>query len=186
MQLIAGKSGQEYNKRKNRKGAFWEDRYHATAIETDHHLAQCIVYIDLNMIRAGEVRHPEDWITNGYNEIQNPKQRYKIIDLENLISLFNFTDLNEFQKQHNEWVIESIPKVISVRESMWSESIAVGSKLFVNKILINLKQEIKKRKAVEKDGSYFIREPAIAYNTHFDPKKDVLSAENKFLWDVGT
>jgi Transposase IS200 like len=32
MQLIAGHSGQEYNQRKGRRGAFWEDRYHATAI----------------------------------------------------------------------------------------------------------------------------------------------------------
>jgi putative transposase len=30
MQLIAGRTGQEYNQRKNRNGAFWEDRYHAT------------------------------------------------------------------------------------------------------------------------------------------------------------
>ncbi|MBW2642821.1 MAG: transposase, partial [Deltaproteobacteria bacterium] len=27
MQLIAGRTGQEYNRRKSRKGAFWEDRY---------------------------------------------------------------------------------------------------------------------------------------------------------------
>ena len=33
MQLIAGRTAQEYNERKNRHGAFWEDRYHATAIE---------------------------------------------------------------------------------------------------------------------------------------------------------
>ena len=26
MQLIAGRTGQEYNQRKNRNGAFWEDR----------------------------------------------------------------------------------------------------------------------------------------------------------------
>jgi len=26
MQLIAGRTGQEYNQRKRRKGAFWEDR----------------------------------------------------------------------------------------------------------------------------------------------------------------
>jgi putative transposase len=32
--LVAGRTGQEYNVRKNRKGAFWEDRYHATAVET--------------------------------------------------------------------------------------------------------------------------------------------------------
>jgi putative transposase len=39
IQLIAGRTGQEFNQRKNRKGAYWEDRYHATAIETDEHLA---------------------------------------------------------------------------------------------------------------------------------------------------
>ena len=38
MQLIAGRTGQEYNERKERHGAFWEDRYHATAIEADEHL----------------------------------------------------------------------------------------------------------------------------------------------------
>jgi hypothetical protein len=45
MQLIAGRAGQEYNQRKNRRGAFWEDRYHATAVETGEHLARCLVYI---------------------------------------------------------------------------------------------------------------------------------------------
>ncbi len=52
MQLIAGRTGQEYNQRKMRKGAFWEDRYHATAVESGNHLLQCLVYIDLNMVRA--------------------------------------------------------------------------------------------------------------------------------------
>ena len=32
IQLIPGRTGQEYNQRKNRNGAFWEDRYHATAV----------------------------------------------------------------------------------------------------------------------------------------------------------
>jgi len=31
MQLVAGRTAQEFNQRKKRKGAFWEDRYHATA-----------------------------------------------------------------------------------------------------------------------------------------------------------
>ncbi len=46
MQLIAGRTAQEYNERKNRHGAFWEDRYHATAIEADEHLHCCLVYIE--------------------------------------------------------------------------------------------------------------------------------------------
>ena len=58
IQLVAGRTGQEYNQRKSRKGAYWEDRYHATAVETGRHLIQCLVYIDLNMVRAGVIEHP--------------------------------------------------------------------------------------------------------------------------------
>jgi len=43
LQLIAGRTGQQYNRRKQRRGAFWEDRYHATAVETGEHLIQCLV-----------------------------------------------------------------------------------------------------------------------------------------------
>ena len=40
-----GRTGQEYNQRKNRNGVFWEDRYHATAVSSDRHLIQCIIHI---------------------------------------------------------------------------------------------------------------------------------------------
>ena len=74
MQLVAGRTGQEYNQRKNRKGAYWEDRYHATAVESGDHLARCMVYIDTNMVRAGVVSHPSRWSFCGYNEIQEPRR----------------------------------------------------------------------------------------------------------------
>lgn len=70
IQLVAGRTAQEFNKRKKRKGAFWEDRYHATAIETGVYLWRCLCYIDLNMVRAGVVEHPQDWLFGGYHEIQ--------------------------------------------------------------------------------------------------------------------
>jgi putative transposase len=72
MQLIAGRTAQEYNQRKAKKGAFWEDRYHATAIEADDHLHRCLVYIVLNMVRAGVVNHPGEWKESGFAEIQKP------------------------------------------------------------------------------------------------------------------
>jgi putative transposase len=54
MQLIAGRTAQEYNQRKNRHGAFRENRYDASAIEANKHLHRCLEgYIDLNMVRAG-------------------------------------------------------------------------------------------------------------------------------------
>ena len=79
MQLVAGRTAQEFNHRKGRRGAFWEDRYHATAVESDEHLANCMVYMDLNMVRAGVVTHPSDWAHGGYREIQNPPRRYRLI-----------------------------------------------------------------------------------------------------------
>ena len=44
MQLVSGRVYQEYNLRKRRKGPFWEDRYHATAVESGIHLLNCMVY----------------------------------------------------------------------------------------------------------------------------------------------
>jgi REP element-mobilizing transposase RayT len=75
MQLVAGRTGQEYNRRKGRKGAYWEDRYHATAVESGDHLVRCVVYIDTNMVRAGAVSHPSRWGFCGYNEIQKPRKK---------------------------------------------------------------------------------------------------------------
>ena len=63
------------------------NRYHATAVETDSHLIQCLVYVDLNMVRAGVVKHPVEWPSNGYNEIMEPRKRYGLIDFGGLRAL---------------------------------------------------------------------------------------------------
>lgn len=87
MQLIASRIGQEFNQRKGRKGAFWEDRYHATAIEAGEHFSRCCAYIDLNMVRAGVVSHPSQWPFSGYSEIQEPQPKNILIDYEKLMEL---------------------------------------------------------------------------------------------------
>ncbi|MDA3902498.1 MAG: transposase [Desulfuromusa sp.] len=91
MQLVAGRVAQEFNQRKTRKGAFWEDRYHATAVDTDHHLARCLTYIDLNMVRAGIVEDPADWPESGYTELMQVRQRYNLLDQDELGALFGMT-----------------------------------------------------------------------------------------------
>jgi len=50
MQLISGQTALAYNRHKNRLGAFWEDRYHATAVQDGEHFWKCMVYIDMNMV----------------------------------------------------------------------------------------------------------------------------------------
>ena len=109
-----------------------------TAIEADKHLRRCLVYIDLNMVRAGVVAHPSNWVESGYREIQNPPKRYRIIDLPELSSLCGFSDVSDFQGAHREWIKEALSRNNVVREANWSEAIAVGSLGFANNVKTEL------------------------------------------------
>jgi REP element-mobilizing transposase RayT len=131
IQLIAGRTGREYNQRKKRKGAFWEDRYHATADKTGKHLLSCLAYIDLNMVRAGVVPHPGEWWYGGYCEIQNPKQRYTLIDRQKLTALLGIKDSNQLTQYHRKWVEEVLKNGTNRRDEKWTKSIAVGDEDFV-------------------------------------------------------
>ena len=183
MQLIAGRSGQQYNQRKGRHGAFWEDRYHATAIEAGEHLYRCLVYIDLNMVRAGVVRQPRDWAHSGYREIQNPPKRYGIIDLRELSSVCGLDGITDFQKAHREWVKEALSRKDMVREANWSEAVAVGSLSFVNKMKGELGFKAAHREVTELGASYALREEGEAYGRFFGGENEVLRAENTRFWN---
>ena len=184
MQLIAGRTGQEFNQRKGRKGAFWEDRYHATAVERNEHLMRCLVYIDLNMVRAGVVGHPGEWQLNGYNEIQNPPARYAVIDRSSLIRVCGFTDYTQFVGQHRRWVEDSIAEGNKCRESYWTESIAVGSSTFIEEVKIKLGFNAKGRRINEHpDGSCFLKEETASYTVDFGSENGSLSCENAFFWN---
>ena len=108
MQLIAGRTAQEYNRRKKRKGAFWEDRYHATAIDIGDYLTRCMVYIDLNMVRAGVVSSPEDWGWSGYHEIQNLPQRYTVIDTNALLELSGVNHFEQYLQIRKGWIEDAL------------------------------------------------------------------------------
>jgi len=41
---VAGRTAQEFNQRKGRNDAFWEDGCHATAIACDEHIFNCLAY----------------------------------------------------------------------------------------------------------------------------------------------
>jgi REP-associated tyrosine transposase len=183
MQLIAGRTAQEYNQLKGRHGAFWEDRYHATAIEADEHLHRCLIYIDLNMVRAGVVSHPVEWADSGYREIQEPPKRYAVIDVEGLAALCGFTDLRDFQRAHRQWVEQTLENGCPPRDDRWSEAIAVGGLPFVETVKNDLGVKAMHREVVQADGTYALREPAEFYAGNFTGKIEVLSTENTFFWD---
>ncbi|MFT6915340.1 MAG: putative transposase [Motiliproteus sp.] len=183
LQLIAGRTAQEYNQRKQRKGAFWEDRYHATAISSDEHFLRCLVYIDMNMVRAGVVQHPAEWAHGGYREIQQPPKRYRIIDIPALMALGGFNDIAAMQQQLRQWLNEELEINNSIRDKVWSESLAVGSEKFVEKVQTLLGAKATKRKVIEIVGKHALREQSASYNVVSSAVNPCLRLDNRIFWD---
>lgn len=185
IKLIAGRTGQEYNSRKKRKGAFWEDRYHATAIESEEHLFKCLTYINLNMVRNGVVSHPSEWSFCGYNEIQNPRKKNVLIAYQKLADLTGFGSYTAFQETHKKLVNESLASGNNFRQNQWTESIAVGSKDFVETIKEKLGIFAMGRKILEKDGGFHLREEMGSYiANNSDSANANTGSINNYYWDV--
>ena len=183
LQLIAGRTAQEYNQRKYRKGAFWEDRYHATAVASDVHFVKCLVYIDLNMVRAGVVKHPSEWKHGGYQEIQHSPKRYRIIDLPALMELTGHQNIERLQQQHHQWLSEELAQNDIARDPAWTESLAVGGETFVNGVQTQLGNKAKSRLNTDTGGKYVLREMSLPYTVNIEPENGGLSSNNLVLWD---
>jgi len=168
MQLLQSRTAQEYNRRKKRKGAFWEDRYHATAVETGDHLIKCITYINLNMVRAGVVSDPIEWEESGYYEIQNPRKRKQLINYSCLSKILN-VELKEIQVLQKERIKEALLRNNLEREGKWTESIAVGSEEYVECIRKQLNIKAIGRKTIRTEEGYELAEAEIPYNQLFVP-----------------
>ena len=85
----------------------------------DRHLVDgCLVYIDLNMVRAGVVNHPGQWNESGFCEIQEPPKRYAIIDLRALSGWCGFGKLADFQRARRQWIEKALEGEPTVRQSL--------------------------------------------------------------------
>jgi putative transposase len=61
MQAVGRRYVRNYNMRQQRTGTLWEGRYRSTLIEAERHLLACMVYMDLNPVRAAMVVDPADY-----------------------------------------------------------------------------------------------------------------------------
>jgi putative transposase len=184
MQLVAGRTGQEYNQRKDRRGAYWEDRYHATAVESGDHLARFMVYIDTNMVRAGVVSHPSLWSFCGYNEIQEPRRKNRLIDYERLQVLLGVNTYDDLRSSHRGWIEEYLGDGEKVRQEEWTRSMAVGSRSFVENVKARLGFRAKGRDIIEGGEEYQLREGAAHYQAFFEAEKEDIGPKNTYLWDI--
>lgn len=206
MQLLSGATGQAYNSRKNRKGAFWEDRFYTTAIESGVHLLRCMAYIELNMVRAGAVKHPKDWEFCGFNEILDPPSRYRLIDQKALLSSCGITDPDEFRIYYKDLIEYTLKHGSLKRESLWTNNLAVGSRQYIEqnqhkfgrqykvKVLpapsFKIKQygevRLKNTSSTGKNDcpqDYAIKELQTAYDVVYTHENWVLRGETAVFWN---
>jgi putative transposase len=68
MQAIGRRYVRYFNDSQKRTGTLWEGRYKSTLIQTDRYFLACMVYIDLNPVRAGLVAQARDypWSSHGH------------------------------------------------------------------------------------------------------------------------
>ncbi len=168
MNSLAGDFAQYYNLRKGRSGAYWGDRYHASMIDSGEYLFRCMVYIDLNMVRAGVVEHPSDWNWTGYAELLGLRKRYCLINRKALLKYLH-SDACSFAENYQRVIDEKLRAGRLQREPLWSESLAVGRQQWSEQ----LAQRIENRIQVEVGHAYgqsqggntwIVKEPPTAYS----------------------
>jgi hypothetical protein len=143
-----------------------------------------MIYIDLNMVRAGMVKHPSEWSFCGYNEIHSPPQRYSIIDRKRLMELVGTDVGDELSETYKGWVDEILKSGETARDNKWTESVAVGNIKFIRTVREKLGVRAAGRDIIESGASHELREPGVSYIYDFGVKNGTLSPENTYFWDI--
>ncbi|MDG5813644.1 transposase [Chitinispirillales bacterium ANBcel5] len=181
MQLTEGQTAQRYNLVNKRTGAFWSDRYHATAVETGDHLLKCLCYIDFNMVRAGAVSHPREWAWGGYCEIQGIRQRYCLVDTELLAWLVGAENPKDLQRIHSRMIDAQLSKGGLKRDDCWTSSVAVGSSEFVRSIHERLNERLVVKSTTDEEKEMSLVKELEAPYSVFKEKR----ASNLYRWALG-
>jgi len=68
MKVLKQRFTQWFNRKHERRGYLWEERFKSILVEDGHAARTVAAYIDLNPVRAGIVKNPEDYRWCGYAE----------------------------------------------------------------------------------------------------------------------
>jgi hypothetical protein len=96
-----------YNRRHNRRGYFWGDRFKSVIVDKGETLVNCLAYIDLNPLRAGLVERPEDyrWNSLGYHLQAENKDQFLSTDFG--LKEFNVKNQKERIRRYRRYVYEA-------------------------------------------------------------------------------
>jgi putative transposase len=113
-----------------------------------------------------------------YNEIQSPRKRKGIIDFDRLMDLLGLENYYDLKDAHYKWMNSEIRTENSGKENKWTQSVAVGSKIFIEKVKDTLGFRATGRKIIFTDGTFEPREAMRPYG-----KGNNRDSGNTFLWN---
>src|SRR6266511_115404 len=115
------------------------------------------------MVRCGQVSHPRDWEWVGYHEIMGLRERYRLLDLERLCWRLGTDDLGEVRKNLESSLAETMARNRLKRQACWTESLAVGSIGFLEKIKPLILSRRETEIVEESPELWVLQESSVAY-----------------------
>jgi putative transposase len=175
-----------YNKLHRKKGYFWSERFKSVIVENGETLINCLAYIDLNPVRAGLVKRPEDyrWCSLGYHVQTRNKGRFLSLDFglrefgvrsgkDRLRNFRRFVyekgELEGFENESRRDFNVGKADRFLLRTRYFTDSGIIGSKAYVSSLYLAFKHHYAaKRKKVPKriiglEGVYSLKRLAEAH-----------------------
>ncbi len=82
---------------------------------------------------------------------------------------------------HREWVESELRNGATNKDSIWSESLAVGNDSFIKGIQQQLVGRAQGKSVLFQEGTSVIKEPGSPYNTFSASQKGLLSLQNTYF-----
>ncbi len=149
VKLITQTYAQRINKRYQRTGTLWEGRFKSSPVSTDHYLLSCSRYIEMNAVRAGMVRLPEQYEFSSYRAKVGLK-KLDFLDLDTLYLALGETE-GERQGKYQRWFKESFsePECGMIRDAI-KRNWPYGNQEFQQEIESTLGRKFQIKKAGRK------------------------------------
>lgn len=121
----------------------------------------------------------------GYRFIISPPRRYQLTDNKKRMELVNIWEMDRFCETYRNWVVDAaIMQGDMRRQPQRTESIAVGDKLYVEKVKDQMRYKAIGRKIIENRDSFTLREPQVSYQSISDKAICVQPEDNTIYWQT--
>jgi hypothetical protein len=126
-----------------------------------------------------------DWPFGGYRYILTPPKRYKLTENKKFMELMNIMEIDRFRETYRNWVDSAIMRGDIKRQPQWTRSIAVGDKVYVEKVKDQMGYKAIGRKVVENGDSFELKEPQASYRSISGRAVWLQLEDNTIYWQNG-